>query len=126
MLKHREIPYFWSDSIEILHTYYKCVEVVWYEVSRGYTALIETNGLFKVVPFFWTTRYRYTCLYYIYICIIVTLLFCFRSDSDIILLDDPLSAVDAHVGQHIFSNCLKGFLQGKTILFVTHQLQVCV
>ncbi|XP_067948420.1 ATP-binding cassette sub-family C member 5-like [Watersipora subatra] len=45
------------------------------------------------------------------------------SDSDIILLDDPLSAVDAHVGQHIFQNCLKGFLKDKTILFVSHQLQ---
>lgn len=49
-----------------------------------------------------------------------------HSDSDVILLDDPLSAVDAHVGQHIFSKCLKGFLHGKTILFVTHQLQVSV
>ena len=48
---------------------------------------------------------------------------CF-SDYDIILLDDPLSAVDAHVGQHIFSKCLKGLLKEKTILFVTHQLQV--
>jgi len=48
---------------------------------------------------------------------------CF-SDSDIVLLDDPLSAVDAHVGQHIFTNCIKGLLKDKTVVFVTHQLQV--
>lgn len=45
------------------------------------------------------------------------------ADRDIYLLDDPLSAVDAHVGQHIFEQCLKTALKGKTVLFVTHQLQ---
>ena len=40
------------------------------------------------------------------------------------LLDDPLSAVDSHVGKHIFESCIKGELSGKTIIFVTHQLQV--
>jgi len=45
------------------------------------------------------------------------------SDRDIVLLDDPLSAVDAHVGKHIFFECIKKQLAGKTILFVTHQLQ---
>jgi ABC-type phosphate transport system ATPase subunit len=44
--------------------------------------------------------------------------------QDIYLLDDPLSAVDSHVGQHIFENCIKGTLADKTIVFVTHQLQV--
>ncbi|KAL9976502.1 hypothetical protein ACROYT_G013811 [Oculina patagonica] len=44
-------------------------------------------------------------------------------DMDIYLLDDPLSAVDAHVGQHIFKHCIKGALWNKTILFATHQLQ---
>jgi len=46
------------------------------------------------------------------------------SEADIILLDDPLSAVDALVGQHIFTNCIKDLLDDKTVLFVTHQLQV--
>ena len=46
------------------------------------------------------------------------------SNNDIFLLDDPLSAVDIHVGRHIFGECVKKFLKGKTILFVTHQLQV--
>ncbi|XP_034747580.1 multidrug resistance-associated protein 9-like [Etheostoma cragini] len=45
------------------------------------------------------------------------------SDRDLFLLDDPLSAVDAHVGKHIFEKCIKGELQGKSIILVTHQLQ---
>ena len=44
-------------------------------------------------------------------------------DRDIILLDDPLSAVDAHVGKHIFYECIKKSLADKTVIFVTHQLQ---
>jgi ATP-binding cassette subfamily C (CFTR/MRP) protein 4 len=44
-------------------------------------------------------------------------------DADIFLLDDPLSAVDAHVGAHIFSKCIRGFLKEKTVLMACHQLQ---
>ncbi|XP_070538168.1 ATP-binding cassette sub-family C member 5-like [Ptychodera flava] len=47
----------------------------------------------------------------------------YYSDRDIYLLDDPLSAVDAHVGKHLFKSLIKGALRGKTVLFVTHQLQ---
>lgn len=32
-------------------------------------------------------------------------------EADIYLLDDPLSAVDTHVGKHIFENCIKDFLK---------------
>ncbi|KAG7261535.1 hypothetical protein CRUP_002600, partial [Coryphaenoides rupestris] len=46
------------------------------------------------------------------------------SGRDIFLLDDPLSAVDAHVGKYIFEECIKKELRGKSIILVTHQLQV--
>lgn len=44
--------------------------------------------------------------------------------ADIYLLDDPLSAVDTHVGKHIFEQCLREYLNGKIVLLVTHQLKV--
>ena len=44
------------------------------------------------------------------------------SDADIYLLDDPLSAVDSHVGKHIFEEVVshKGLLADKTRVLVTH------
>jgi len=45
------------------------------------------------------------------------------SDADIYLLDDPLSAVDAKVGKHLFHNCIKEFLAGRIRILVTHHLQ---
>ncbi|KAF9964122.1 Multidrug resistance-associated protein 1 [Mortierella alpina] len=43
--------------------------------------------------------------------------------SDIVLMDDPLSAVDQNVGRHIFDQCIRGFLSDRTVIIVTHQLQ---
>uniref|UniRef100_A0A673MPK3 ATP-binding cassette sub-family C member 5 n=1 Tax=Sinocyclocheilus rhinocerous TaxID=307959 RepID=A0A673MPK3_9TELE len=48
------------------------------------------------------------------------------SNGDIYILDDPLSALDAHVGNHIFNNAIRKHLRGKTVIFVTHQLQYLV
>ena len=61
------------------------------------------------------------------------------ADADIYLLDDPLSAVDAKVGQHIFNKYIQvnwsfpslswpvqssqEMLKKKTVLLVTHGLQ---
>uniref|UniRef100_A0A665WVS5 ATP-binding cassette, sub-family C (CFTR/MRP), member 3 n=1 Tax=Echeneis naucrates TaxID=173247 RepID=A0A665WVS5_ECHNA len=44
------------------------------------------------------------------------------SDAEVYLLDDPLSAVDAHVSKHIFDNLIgpEGILKGKTRVLVTH------
>ncbi|XP_076266258.1 multidrug resistance-associated protein 1-like isoform X5 [Rhynchophorus ferrugineus] len=44
------------------------------------------------------------------------------ADADIYFLDDPLSAVDSHVGKHIFEEVLgpKGLLKDKTRVLVTH------
>ena len=44
-------------------------------------------------------------------------------EADTYLLDDPLSAVDVHVGRHLFTNCIRGFLKNKAVILVTHQLQ---
>lgn len=47
------------------------------------------------------------------------------SDADVYLLDDPLSAVDAHVGHDMFHKGIKEALvkRGKTVILVTHQVQ---
>ena len=49
------------------------------------------------------------------------------SNADVYLLDDPLSAVDAHVGKHLFSRVLDsrtGVLRNKTRVLVTHNVQI--
>ena len=44
------------------------------------------------------------------------------SKSDLLFLDDPLSAVDAHVGKHIFQKVIgpEGILSTRTRVLVTH------
>ncbi|KAK2960698.1 Multidrug resistance-associated protein [Blattamonas nauphoetae] len=45
------------------------------------------------------------------------------SDRDIVVLDDPLSAVDAHVGRFLIDECILGRLKGKTVVLMTNQIQ---
>nr|XP_023015460.1 probable multidrug resistance-associated protein lethal(2)03659 [Leptinotarsa decemlineata] len=48
---------------------------------------------------------------------------CIYRLADIYLLDDPLSAVDANVGKHLYERCIREFLANKICVLVTHQLQ---
>lgn len=43
-------------------------------------------------------------------------------DSDIYLLDDPFSAVDAHTASSLFKEYIMGALSKKTVILVTHQV----
>lgn len=47
------------------------------------------------------------------------------ADADVLLLDDVLSAVDAHTGRFLWNECLNGSLrrQRKTVVLVSHQVQ---
>ncbi|SPQ99729.1 unnamed protein product (mitochondrion) [Plasmodiophora brassicae] len=45
------------------------------------------------------------------------------ADADVYLFDDPLSALDANVGQTVFDKCICSALQGRTRILVTNQLQ---
>ena len=45
------------------------------------------------------------------------------SGRDIVLMDDPLSAVDSHVCVALFEECICGALEGRTRVLVTHQVQ---
>lgn len=49
---------------------------------------------------------------------------CIYSDTSIVLLDDPLSAVDARVANCIFEDCIRGFLKGVTRVMTTHNWQL--
>ncbi|XP_054162187.1 ATP-binding cassette sub-family C member 4-like [Oppia nitens] len=44
-------------------------------------------------------------------------------NTDICLMDDPLSAVDAAVAEHIFEKCIVNYLSNKIRVLVTHQIQ---
>ncbi|SGY80268.1 BQ5605_C008g05343 [Microbotryum silenes-dioicae] len=47
------------------------------------------------------------------------------SRATLLLLDDVLSAVDAHTASHIYHKCLKGpLMEGRTILLVSHHVQL--
>jgi ABC-type bacteriocin/lantibiotic exporter with double-glycine peptidase domain len=44
------------------------------------------------------------------------------ADRDLVLLDDPISALDANVKKKIFENVLLNHLKEKTIILVTHAI----
>jgi len=49
----------------------------------------------------------------------------YSSDTRLLLLDDPLSAVDSHVGEHLFSEAIAGEISnGRTRILVTHHVHV--
>lgn len=41
-------------------------------------------------------------------------------DSDIVLLDDPISALDAETGKKVFQQVIRGVCKGKTTVLATH------
>ncbi|CAG9768734.1 unnamed protein product [Ceutorhynchus assimilis] len=43
-------------------------------------------------------------------------------NSDIYLLDDCLSALDAHVNNHVFRECIRGFLKDKLVILITNNI----
>ena len=45
------------------------------------------------------------------------------SNANLIILDDPLSALDPKVGERVFNDCILGQMAGRSRLFVTNQLQ---
>ena len=44
------------------------------------------------------------------------------ADSDIILMDDPISALDAHVRKQIFLQVFQNILKDRTRILVTHAI----
>ncbi|TFK77428.1 P-loop containing nucleoside triphosphate hydrolase protein [Pluteus cervinus] len=49
------------------------------------------------------------------------------SPAELLLLDDPLAAVDMHTAQHLVTECLQGkLLQGRTVILVTHHVGLCL
>eukprot|EP01029_Cantina_marsupialis_P002870 TRINITY_DN1275_c0_g1_i11.p1 TRINITY_DN1275_c0_g1~~TRINITY_DN1275_c0_g1_i11.p1 ORF type:complete len:1319 (+),score=555.84 TRINITY_DN1275_c0_g1_i11:63-4019(+) len=45
------------------------------------------------------------------------------ANKDIYVFDDPLSALDAHVGRAVFEQLINNHLKNKLVVLVTHQLQ---
>lgn len=56
----------------------------------------------------------------------ITLARAMYSRAGLLVFDDIFSAVDAHVGRHIFEKCLNGELAaGRTRILVTHHVALC-
>ncbi|KAF5366950.1 hypothetical protein D9757_010850 [Collybiopsis confluens] len=49
------------------------------------------------------------------------------SPAQVILLDDPLAAVDMHTAQHLVKNCFaSNLVRGRTVLLVTHHFRLVI
>lgn len=49
------------------------------------------------------------------------------SRASVVILDDVLSALDAHIAKHVFEKCINGpLLSGRTRILVTHQVSLCL
>ncbi|TPX57540.1 hypothetical protein PhCBS80983_g03764 [Powellomyces hirtus] len=48
------------------------------------------------------------------------------SEAPTVLLDDPLSAVDAPTARHVFEHCVLGLMANRTRVLVTHAVHLCV
>ena len=46
----------------------------------------------------------------------------YRSDTDVVVMDDPLSAVDPSVADHLFEKCICGLLKKKVRVFYNQPL----
>ena len=53
----------------------------------------------------------------------ISLARCCYSDSDIVVMDDPIAAVDSHVGKALFNNCIHKYMKGRTRILVTNATQ---
>ena len=53
----------------------------------------------------------------------ISLARCCYSDSDIVVMDDPIAAVDSHVGKALFHKCIAKYLEGRTRILVTNATQ---
>lgn len=57
----------------------------------------------------------------------LTLARAFYSRAGIIIMDDVFSALDAHVGKHIYDNAIMGELsKGRTRILATHHVSLCL
>ncbi|CEP13205.1 hypothetical protein [Parasitella parasitica] len=49
------------------------------------------------------------------------------SQADIVIMDDCLSAVDAHTAKHLYQHCLMGeYMRHRTVILVTHHVRLCI
>ncbi|CDH48321.1 atp-dependent bile acid permease [Lichtheimia corymbifera JMRC:FSU:9682] len=49
------------------------------------------------------------------------------SQAETVILDDCLSAVDAHTAKHLYEHCITGnLMKGRTVILVTHHVALCL